>query len=253
VEGTSKKEKTIMLGGCLIEIIDPIHKKDFVFQIVTPDNDTFIFSTSNQETLNNWFENLNVEKDKPPVVSETTRKKQGKLLRVTKSVGGKVATSSAGKKIIRDMIGKDGVKLITIIKKVIEDLFDKSKSKEIENDIIRIGVKVILLYRNESITDNDFSQLRPRVQRLWHITQDYANIINFDYNAEAIQECANNFFTELIQILNGQISEKNIQKVRDVQQTVFATDVLNYLFREEVNQPRRKLLAQILEKYYNFN
>jgi len=174
-------------------------------------------------------------------------------LRVTKNVGGKVATSSAGKKIIKDMIGKDGVKLINIIKKVIEDLFDKSKSKEIENDIIRIGVKVILLYRNESITENDFVQLRPRVQRLWHISQDYANIINFDYNAEAIQECANNFFTVLIQILNGQISEKNIQKIRDIQQTVFATDVLDYLFREEVTQERRKLLAQILEKYYNFN
>jgi len=42
-EGGSKKEKTVMLNGCQIEIIDPIHKKDFVFQIVSPDNDILIF------------------------------------------------------------------------------------------------------------------------------------------------------------------------------------------------------------------
>jgi len=92
------------------------------------------------------------------------------------------------------MIGKDGVKLLSIIKKIITELHNKETAKETENDVIRIGVKVILLHRNETITTEDLNKIKPRLQRLWHICQDYANIINFDYNPKSIQDCANNFF-----------------------------------------------------------
>jgi len=171
-------------------------------------------------------------------------------MRVSKSVGGKVATSSAGKKILRDMIGKDGVKIIGIVKKVITDVFDKSKAKEVENDIIRIGVKFILLYRNEDINDHDINQLKPRVQKLWHVCQDYAYIINFDYKAETIQESSDLVFTLLKQILTPHISEKNLDKVQLLQSILFSGRILDHLYRDEVMIPNRKQLGEILERHY---
>jgi len=157
------------------------------------------------------------------------------------------------KKIIKDIIGKDGVKLLSIIKKLITETHNKERAKEVENDIIRISVKIILLYRNENISNDELTQLKPRVQRLWHIVQDYANIINFDYNSTAVQDSANNFFNVLLNMLNGLISEKNLQKVRDINELLFSTETLDYLFTNENSIEKRKLLAHILEKYYNFN
>jgi len=175
------------------------------------------------------------------------------LLELKKSVGGKIATSSVGKKIIKEIIGQDGVKILAILKQILTDLYGKEKAKETENDIIRISVKIILLYRNETITQEDIKKLKPRLQRLWHICQDYANLLNFDYNAKAVQEHANNFFNVLSSILNGQISEKNMQKMNQIRDLMFATETLDYLYSNETSKEQRKKFAGILEKYYNFN
>jgi len=135
-------------------------------------------------------------------------------MRISKSVGGKVATSAAGKKIIKDMIGKDGVKVISVIKNVLTDLYDKNKAKELENDIIRMGVKFILLFRNEDITLNDLNALKPRVQKLWQLSQDYGYIINFDYNVENVQGAGNLVFELLRNLLNPHITEKKYDQTQ---------------------------------------
>jgi len=243
-------KKDILLSGCEVRIAEPVHRKDYVFILVTP-YEELLFAVNDEDSLNQWISSINDCKDKTVTV-QTKKRKQGKLMRVTKSVGGKVATSSAGKKIIKDMIGKDGVKVINIIKKVVTDLYDKNRAKEIENDIIRIGVKFILLFRNEDITANDISGLKPRIQKLWHLSQDYAHIINFDYNAQPIQEAANLVFELLRHLLNQRISERNMEMLNELQGFLFSAKILDYLFTGEETRDQRRLLADILERHYNF-
>jgi len=240
--------KDILLKGCEVKKSEPMHKKDHVFSITTQYEEMF-FALTEEKVLNDWIEKINDCKNKDVTV-QTKKRKQGKLMRVSKSVGGKVATSSAGKKILRDMIGKDGVKIISIIKKVITDVYDKSKAKEVENDIIRIGVKFILLYRNEDITENDINQLKPRIQKLWHVCQDYAYIINFDYKPESIQESSNLVFALLIQQLTPLISQKNLEKINLLQSVLFSNRLLDHLYKDETMTSQRKLLADILERHY---
>jgi len=248
-EDTSSK-KDILLAGCEIKVSEPVHKKDFVFSITTP-YEELLFSVVSEKKLNQWLEKLNEVKDKEVTV-QTKKRKQGKLMRISKSVGGKVATSAAGKKIIKDMIGKDGVKVITIVKNVIADLYDKNKAKEIENDIIRIGVKFILLFRNEDITIDDLNTLKPRVQKLWQLSQDYAYIINFDYNRENIQNAGNLVFELLRNVLGPHITEKNMTKLNDIHGFLFSEKVLDHLFKAEPMKQQRRDLAEILERNYNF-
>jgi len=173
-------------------------------------------------------------------------------MRISKSIGGKIATSTAGKKIIRDMVGKDGVKVITIVKGVITSMFDKNKAKEIENDIIRLGVKFILLYRNEDITLNDLNSLKPRVQKLWQLSQDYGNLLNFDYNRENVQAASNLVFDLLRTLLNQHITEKNMTKLNDTHAILFSEKVLDHFFKSDEMKQSRKDLAAILERNYNF-
>jgi len=150
------------------------------------------------------------------------------------------------------MIGKDGVKVITIIKNVLTDLYDKNKAKEIENDIIRLGVKFILLFRNDDITINDLTTLKPRVQKLWQLCQDYAYIINFDYNRENIQNAGNLVFDLLRSLLTPHITEKNLNKFNDIHGFLFSEKVLDHLFKAEAMSQNRRQLAEILERNYNF-
>jgi len=63
-----------------------------------------------------------------------------------------VATTGAGKSLIKDMLGPTAVTVMGIIKSIIESKDDKKKANEIENIVIRIGVKVILLFNNKDIT-----------------------------------------------------------------------------------------------------
>jgi len=150
------------------------------------------------------------------------------------------------------MIGKDGVKVINIIKDTITDLYDKTKAKEVENDIIRMGVKFILLFRNEDITLTDLNTLQPRVQKLWHISQDYAYIINFDYNPQSIQEAGTLVFELLRTLLSQHMTEKNLEKLNEIHALLFSVKVLDYLFKSEEMKKGRKELAEILERNYNF-
>jgi len=243
-------KKDIILANCEIKVSDPIHKKDHVFIIVTQ-YEELLFAASSEKTRNRWMEKLNEVKNKEVTV-QTKKRKQGKLMRVSKSVGGKVATSSAGKKIIKDMIGKDGVKVINILKDTLTDLFDKTKAKEVENDIIRMGVKFILLFRNEDITLTDLNSLQPRVQKLWHISQDYAYIINFDYNAQSIQEAGTLVFELLRTLLSQHMTEKNLEKLNELHALLFSVKFLDYLFKSEEMKKGRKDLSEILERNYNF-
>jgi len=242
-------KKDILLAGCEIAISEPLHKKDFVFKVVTPYEELF-FSAINEKKLNQWIELLNDAKDKEVTV-QTRRRKQSRMMRVSKSIGGKVATSSAGKKIIKDMVGKDGVKVISIVKRAVSDVYDKNRAKEIENDIIRIGVKFILLFRDDEITVDELNSLRPRIQKLWHLSQDYANIINFDYNAAAIQEAALLVFDLLRHLLNQKITDKNMDKLNELHSFLFSVKLLDHIFKSDEMRDQRRLLADILERNYS--
>jgi len=89
-------KKDVLLAGCEIRANEPVHKQDFVFCIVTP-YEELLFSVATEKKLSRWIEKLNEVKD-IEVTIQTKKRKQGRLMRVSKSVGGKVATSSAGKK-----------------------------------------------------------------------------------------------------------------------------------------------------------
>jgi hypothetical protein len=50
-------------------------------------------------------------------------------MRIKKTVGGNMATTSAGKALIKEFVGKDGVKIIDIVKKVVVIYDNKKKSR----------------------------------------------------------------------------------------------------------------------------
>jgi len=53
-------------------------------------------------------------------------------MRIKKNVGGSVATSGAGKGLIKEFLGKDGVKLLDLVKKIITIHEGKKKQRKLK-------------------------------------------------------------------------------------------------------------------------
>jgi len=125
-----KKESSTRLSGN-ISIKEPVVEKingpsnKYSYALKISNNDKSIsISTQNESLLLLWFKDLT---EGVTSVSNQSPARQGKTLRVQKRVGGTIASSTAGKKIIK-ALGADGYKGIKILKLVVNSVHGKKKS-----------------------------------------------------------------------------------------------------------------------------
>jgi len=121
----------ILLKDATISVNDE-HKKKFAFQVITGGT-TYVFSFEDEEKRNEWLAAVQENKGKEVGGSSSGggagKKKQSTAMRIKKNVGGSVATSGAGKGLIKEFLGKDGVKLLDIVKKIVTLHEGKKKSR----------------------------------------------------------------------------------------------------------------------------
>jgi len=239
----------IDLNGAEVQYSEDEGKK-FQFVIETLSKQLFTFAVDDQLKLDLWIASINICKDSIATYNPTI--KQGTLMRIKKSVGGKVATSTAGKKIIKDFIGKDGVKMLNIVKSAITKAESKEKANQVEKDIIRFGVKAILLVRNEDIHTSQIKTMVPRVRKLWQVSQDYCQLIHFDYNAEQLISLGNLVFELVRPMMQPHLSERNLESLDKQFQFIFSQEVLDTLYlSSDMTQDRIKF-GKLLEQNLRF-
>jgi len=142
----------IFLKDAIIEKLTVLPKSNFVIKI-TKDDKLWQISTEKETVCDEWINELIQNAQKPPSIPLIpTNRKETRILRAQKKVGGTIATSAPGKKIIREALGTEGYKSISIVKKIVDAVDGKKKAKEVEELLIRLGVKIILLAKNKEIT-----------------------------------------------------------------------------------------------------
>jgi len=166
----------------------------------------------------------------------------------------KVVASSAGKKIIKDFIGRFGIKLLELITIAAQNAFpdEENKGKDLETEILRLGVKCILLFRDKDIDNQQFNELRPCLKELWNACLDYGGVLNFEYDWEKLIPVAEEFFIPLKNILLPHVSDNTIKALEQVYHTLFSKELLDYFFISEEYEEQRKIFVEILEKFYRF-
>jgi hypothetical protein len=117
---------------------------------LTTENFEFAFSAQAEDEMNEWTEAIESNLNKPLAPPLTKDKKKGRVAllkeRAKKNVVGKAATSKVGKKALRSKAPKEVMNLIAALKSIIEkDTKSTKKANEIEDNILRIGVKVYFL------------------------------------------------------------------------------------------------------------
>jgi len=162
-----------------------------------------------------------------------------------KNVGGSVATSGAGKGLIKEFLGKDGVKLLDIVKKIVTLHEGKKKAEEVENTIIRIAVKVILLWNNKDITLQDIASTIPGVKAVWSDVIDFCEM-SFAYDPAKIKEHGEGLQVAFSKLLTEFVTDKNLEALREVMSYLVAKELLDRLFADAAQDDLKEELKRIL-------
>jgi len=202
-----------------------------------------------------WLNSVNHGKNCEYTSDENTKNTTSTGKKVKKYIGSKVATSAAGKKIIKEMIGKSGIKLLNTIKDIISIFYkDQMKGKEVEEDIIRFSVKAILLHRDNDIKEDDVLTLKPYLRELWNTILDYAGVLNFDYeeNKNKVVQTSKELIDQLKTLLKPHLTDNNYERLGTLYEDIFGKDILDFFFKSPDLEKERKEIVTILEKHYKF-
>jgi len=113
-----------------------------------------IFSFATEAERDAWLSSVQDNLSKkvgnlPPTIR--LKISQSRSMALKKNLSGSVATSAGGKSIIKEFLGKDAVEVIHIIKSLITTYENKKKANDVENNIIKFGTKVILLWKEKKL------------------------------------------------------------------------------------------------------
>jgi hypothetical protein len=121
----------------------------------------------------------------------------------------------------------------------------RKKAEEVENVVIRIAVKVILLWKNKDLTNQDLTSTVPKVKAVWSDAIDFAEM-SFAYDPVKIKEHSETLQKAFTELLLEFISDKNLQALRETMSYLVTKELLDVLFVNEAQDDLKKELNSIL-------
>jgi len=229
-----KETATAILGEISLKDakIEKVPKTNFVIKI-TKDDKSWQISTEKEIVCDEWINELIQNTQKPPSSAPLTPtgRKETRMLRAQKKVGGSIATSTAGKKIIREALGTEGYKSISIVKKVVSAVDGKKKAKEVEESIIRLGVKIILLAKSKEITISDLTRHKMSIKSVCDLMTNYTQF-TFEYTHVTLQNQIKLLVDDISKTLSRYFSPKNMTRFTELQTYLSSAPILDMLFTD---------------------
>jgi hypothetical protein len=231
----------IVIKGATIASTDE-HKKKFAIKI---NEECVAFDTEAER--GEWLEALKANIDKEVGKGDKTKSKktQSAAMRIKKKAVGAAATSSAGKGMIKEFLGKDGVKLLDLIKQIITAHEGKKKAVEVEENIIRVAVKVILLWQNKDLTNADITGTVPKVKAVWSDIIDFCEM-SFAYDPPKIKSSGDELIVCFTTLLKDYVTEATITTMKATINYITTQALLDSVFVAEGQDDTKKELMRIL-------
>jgi len=162
-------------------------------------------------------------------------------------MGSSVATSAAGKKLIKEFLGEEGYSGIKILKCISSGLDGKKKGKEIEEEILRLGVKILLLITNKELSVEEVRKHKGTVLQIFTVLSNFYTFA-YEYNAESIQTHTSKLVEETTKTFAPFFSDKNVAAYKDLQGYITSTRFLDYFYTSEETKEYRKQWYEIIKR-----
>jgi hypothetical protein len=183
-------------------------------------------------------------------------------MRFKKGVASKTTSSTAGKKIIKEVVNEETATLISALKALVEvQSGDKKKAEELEANMVKIAVKAFLLVDTKVLRGSDFLKadkpLRSAFNRLGRVFNGrFAGKASKEAVIEALKKVALDLTearTILQNLMTPHLQTKNVYRLTSIFDTVASYDFLEAVFFEDKNESNLQKLIDAMDAYTQFH
>jgi hypothetical protein len=232
-------------GGAVKEGGTVEDKKKKALFTVTSGGTDHIFAAKDDKEVKSWVEAIKGNLTKEEVAVTLAKKKQSAMMSIKKNVSGKAATSGAGKGLIKDELGKNGVRVIDIMKEIITMYEGKKKATEIEDNIIRFAVKIILLWKNKDLSTQELMKTLPYLRAVWSNLIDFCEM-SFAYEPAVLAKNSNELVDCFVKLIQQHVTDKTIEMVRETLTYLSNEKLMDILFKDPKGEEYKKELEGIV-------
>eukprot|EP00019_Armaparvus_languidus_P001900 CAMPEP_0168592588 /NCGR_PEP_ID=MMETSP0420-20121227/7822_1 /TAXON_ID=498008 /ORGANISM="Pessonella sp." /LENGTH=263 /DNA_ID=CAMNT_0008628605 /DNA_START=113 /DNA_END=901 /DNA_ORIENTATION=+ len=177
--------------------------------------------------------------------------KQGFWFRKKKAVAGKVATSRLGNALFKKYMDEETVELFDVNKRITTAHKDAAFSKKLHKDLMRIATKTILLYDNETFTDEDFQEFRVPFRKICNlIKNNFARGVWDEALVKRISQLVVSIKDGLVKLLSKHVKKDTLAKLESCADYLGSTEYLNFAHKQEAEYKTMvEVFSYYLEEY----
>merc|ERR1712232_43964 len=233
--------------------------------IVIKDGDKHIVSlnATSREECEEWHTHLSsassLDACEAPTKEKKKKAKTSVGMRVTKNIGGKVASSGVGKAAVKGVVNEETRLLIVSLKKIIAKVESSKVANEIEENLIKIITKAFFLEKDKKITLDEFLEaddpLRSAFETLVEM-RDYRHRMK----PETVQLRFKFVHDKLVtvektisQMLVEHLKPKSMQRISRTFGLLGSAAFLDKAWGDPELEEERDLLTDAMNKYTQFH
>eukprot|EP01098_Paradermamoeba_levis_P010343 TRINITY_DN4343_c0_g1_i1.p1 TRINITY_DN4343_c0_g1~~TRINITY_DN4343_c0_g1_i1.p1 ORF type:complete len:315 (-),score=105.97 TRINITY_DN4343_c0_g1_i1:116-991(-) len=211
----NKPEGDFHLKGAKIEDKVEDSSRPTSFSIKNGDG-VLILAAGSPEEKETWIKALKANLDKPKTSApERKQTKKSLAYRAKNSISSKVATSGAGRAVIREIVPEAVLTVLDCVKRFVEKVDSAEKATQLEKDIVRIGTKVILLFKEKKIAAKEFLALEKPLRNVCSMIID-GHEISFSFDENKLADAFADLRGLIEKLLKNHLSPKNLDKIKAI-------------------------------------
>jgi len=259
-QGSRQPKQTFELKD--VVVTQPPEKK-LAIDITKNDKQILSLIATSKDELESWFTALtaatSVDASEAPIKEKKKKNQCSVGMRVGKAVGGKVATSTVGKGVVKNVVNEETKLLIVSLKKIIAKVESKKVAEEIEDNLMRLITKSFFLEKAKKITVDQFLEadtpLREAFESLVEM-RDYRHRMRPEtvkQRLNLVHERLGSVEKIITAMLVDHMKPDNVQRIARTFGLLGSQDFLDKAWGTPELEDERDLLTDAMNRYTQFH
>ncbi|XP_049849486.1 uncharacterized protein LOC126319844 [Schistocerca gregaria] len=214
----------------------------------------YTFSASNEEEAKQWVNAITANCGKKLGDVDLGKKKQSRSMAFKKNIVGKASSSSFLRTVLAELSKDDTFAMyMKQLKRTIALYSGRKKEEEIEGKIYHILTKIVLLYQNGDLLEQDFDELFTVLRDSLSLNIDYLEL-PFAFEAKNISNYWITIIDLTVRLISNYVTDKTISEMRELCKYLSDESFQTFLFTDpKCADIREKMKAVFRLSWKNFD
>jgi len=204
-----------LYGSQLLDNTRHLVKRKYAWCIHTSSGEHVFLAAKEEKGRDDWFNDIKQALTKSPSIPPDKESIKKAKSSVTNRLIETALNLGPGAKIIKDYLTDDAFVIMEAVRNFLDVYAGPEKAAKVEKQVLSLGVKVALMYRDKTITKDYFVSLAEPVRKLVDKLIDGYEI-PFTFSLPDVIESINNVRQLLEKVLKPFLQEKAINKMNSL-------------------------------------